>query len=202
MFRHIDKSKVKGERERFAEILAEYHHRRERTKNTPQRTKVDEFWHSCKLIESLILLDLRIPFYKDVSIHRLHYISCLDFDIDSSCIRFPLIHYIYHALIDSKPEVQKRFSEIWIEEICKVKEEIDQSFCAWSKIPNIIKNKRLEEEKQEEEQEEEEQQHKLTLDVDFEPLWKLSSDTEEIVKQGMIFLLNALVLGFKASLLV
>ena len=130
---------------------------------------------------------------KDVSIHHLHYTSCLYFEIDSCCV---------HLLIDSNSKVQKRFSEIWIEEICKVKEEIDQSFCAWSKIPNIIKNKRLEEEKQEEEQEEEEQQHKLTLDVDFEPLWKLSSDTEEIVKQGVIFLLNALVLGFKASLLV
>ena len=199
MFRHIDKSKIKDEKERFADILAEYHQRRERTKGTPQKTKIDQFWHSCKLIESLILLDLRIPFYKDVSIHRLHYISCLDFDIDSSCIRFPLIHYIYHALIDSKPEVQKRFSEIWIEEISKVIQKIDESLCSWSKIPNIIENERL---KEEEKQEEEEQQHKLTLDVDFEPLWKLSSDTEEIVKQGMIFLLNALVLGFKASLLV
>ena len=138
---------------------------------------------------------------KDVSIHHLHYTSCLYFEIDSCCVHSPPIHYIYHLLIVSKPEVQKRFSEIWIEEICKVKEEIDQSFCAWSKIPNIIKNKRLEEEKQEEEQEEEEQQHKLTLDVDFEPLWNLSSDTEDIVKQGTILLLNALVLGLKASLL-
>jgi len=58
LFRHIDKSKIKGERERLDEILAEYHQRRERTKNTPQRTKVDEFWHSCKLVESLILLGL------------------------------------------------------------------------------------------------------------------------------------------------